>query len=153
KIMNSTIGISKIMETGKFHTTRTYLRYIYHVKKHMIPVTVARVNQTIDLDEQMNIDVLNADEGKKNNNQSPIVLKIRYKDIDFFLMDEMGKEPEKNLPAKKLQTDFLKLSHHGSNSCTSHDFLRNVKPTVAVLTSADNNKFRHPVDRVVNSLD
>ncbi|HLR07652.1 MAG TPA: MBL fold metallo-hydrolase [Bacillota bacterium] len=153
KIMNSTIGISKIMETGKFHTTRTYLRYIYHVKKHMIPVTVARVNQTIDLDEQMNIDVLNADEGKKNNNQSSIVLKIRYKDIDFLLMGDVGIEQEKKLPAKKLQTDFLKVAHHGSNTSTSHDFLRNVKPKVAVLTYGDNNKFGHPVDRVINTLD
>src|SRR5699024_11693472 len=86
------------------------------------------LNQTIDLDEQMNIDVLNADEGKKNNNQSSIVLKIRYKDIDFLLMGDVGIEQEKKLPAKKLQTDFLKVAHHGSNTSTSHDFLRNVKP-------------------------
>ncbi len=51
-----------------------------------------------------------------------------------------------------LQSDILKVGHHGSNSSSGEDFLRFVKPYIAII-SVGKNKFGHPSLRVMKHLE
>ncbi len=53
--------------------------------------------------------------------------------------------------ALKLKADVLKIGHHGSKSSTSKEFLEAVNPSVAVISSGQNN-YGHPHPSVIKRL-
>jgi len=52
-----------------------------------------------------------------------------------------------------LESDVLKLGHHGSKTSSSPQFLAAVSPKLAVISSGRRNKFRHPHKKVTERLD
>lgn len=52
-----------------------------------------------------------------------------------------------------LQSDILKLGHHGSKTSSSRPFLQKVKPKLAIVSSGKHNRFRHPSKQVILRLD
>ncbi|WP_234028440.1 ComEC/Rec2 family competence protein [Lentibacillus sp. Marseille-P4043] len=145
--------VKKIIDSGKLHTTKTYLRYINAIKSNKIPVGIARQNDTITIDPLVNIQILNAYEENKNNNQSSIVLKVSFQEVDFLLMGDSEREQEKRLiQTEDLQSEIYKVGHHGSNTSTSYKFVDLIKPQVAIITYSKQNDYGHPVDRVIRNL-
>ncbi|MCF0220688.1 MAG: DNA internalization-related competence protein ComEC/Rec2 [Fibrobacter sp.] len=52
-----------------------------------------------------------------------------------------------------LQSDVLKLGHHGSKTSSSAVFLKAVSPRLAIISSGRRNRFRHPSKKVIQRLD
>ena len=52
-----------------------------------------------------------------------------------------------------LQSDVLKLGHHGSKTSSGRDFLKRVNPKLAIVSSGRKNRFRHPSKQVIQRLD
>lgn len=147
------IKIDRIIDSGKLHTTRAYLKYINQIRKQKIPVNMAKENERIRLDPMINIQILNSYERMKNNNQSSIVLKVSYDEVDFLLMGDVEREQEKALlETKNMQAEIIKIAHHGSKTSSSFSFLQKVKPKVALITYSKKNEYGHPVSRVIESL-
>ncbi|MEN1970210.1 ComEC/Rec2 family competence protein [Lentibacillus sp. N15] len=148
------IKIDKALDSGKLHSTKTYIRYINQIHKHKIPVEIVKQGDVVDVDPLMDIDVLNSYEEHKNNNQSSIVLKVSFNEVDFLLMADAERGQEERLveQEKDIQADIYKVGHHGSNTSTGYPFLNLVKPKVAILTYSKTNHYGHPVDRVVRNL-
>ncbi|MYL58508.1 MBL fold metallo-hydrolase [Virgibacillus halodenitrificans] len=147
------IPIKKIVDSGKLHTTRTYGKYVRQIRKQEIPVQIAKIDDQLKVDSELKIQILNAFEKMKTNNQSSIVLKLTYNKMDFLLMSDVEIEQEKEFIKKhNLQAEILKVAHHGSNTSTSLGFLKEVSPQVAILTYSKQNDYGHPVDRVIRNL-
>src|SRR5690625_3302589 len=147
------IMIEEIIDSGKFYTTKTYIKYLNQIKQSDIPKTTAKKNQNINVDPSLNIKVLNTYEPRKNNNQSSIVLKITYDQIDFLLMADVEQKQEKELQeAYNLEADIVKIAHHGSQTSSSFEFLQAVNPKVALITYSRKNKYGHPVQQVIQNL-
>lgn len=145
--------VNEIIDSGKFYTTKTYFKYMNQIKQNQIPLTTARKGEYIHIDPSLKIKVLNTYERGKNNNQSSIVLKITYDDIDFLLMADVEKEQEKELQkAYHLEADIVKIAHHGSRTSSSLAFLQEVNPKIALITYSRKNKYGHPVQRVIENL-
>jgi competence protein ComEC len=51
-----------------------------------------------------------------------------------------------------LNSDLLKVGHHGSISSTSIDFLKQVKPTYAVISVGKDNRYGHPHKEIIERL-
>ena len=47
----------------------------------------------------------------------------------------------------------LRVAHHGSRTSTTQDFLSQVDPTVAVISSGSTNQYGHPHGDVVGRLE
>lgn len=151
-VMNE-IKVKQILDTGKLHTTLTYAKYISQIRKQKIPMKIAKQNQLIHLDPSLNIQILNAYERPKNNNQSSIALKIRYKNIDFLFLSDIEEDQEKYLAETyHIEADFVKVAHHGSKTSSSLEFIQQVNPKVALLTYSKKNKYGHPVKQVIDNL-
>lgn len=147
------IKVSKILDSGKIHSTKTYARYLYQVRKHNIPIYIAKQNEEVKVDPLLKIQILNTSGKNKTNNQSSIALKVSYQEIDFLLMSDVERKQEKKLQERfNLEAEIMKVAHHGSNTSTSLEFLKHVKPKVAVLTYSKSNDFGHPVNRVIENL-
>jgi competence protein ComEC len=50
------------------------------------------------------------------------------------------------------RVDLLKVGHHGSRSASGQEWLRELKPEVAVISSGKGNKYGHPHREVVDRL-
>ncbi|MFD2628824.1 ComEC/Rec2 family competence protein [Oceanobacillus kapialis] len=147
------VKVKKVLDSGKLHTTTTYARYIQQIIKQDIPVKLAEKNELIKIDPHLTIRVLNTYGNSKNNNQSSIVLKVTYDEVDLLLMSDVEKEQEKEfLKTYDLDAEIIKVAHHGSNTSSSLDFLKAVSPETAILTYSIENDYGHPVDRVIRNL-
>ncbi|MED4475626.1 MULTISPECIES: ComEC/Rec2 family competence protein [Bacillaceae] len=146
--------VKQILDTGKIHLTRAFAKYAAEIRKQGIPKKVAKPNQRIDLDSDLTIRVLNAYLKDQSNNESSIVLKMTYNEMDFLFMGDATIEQEKKLMDKyDIQSEIMKVAHHGSDTSTSLEFLREVNPQIAILTFSVDNDYGHPVERVVENLD
>jgi len=52
-----------------------------------------------------------------------------------------------------LDSDILKVGHHGSRTSTSEEFLSRVSPSVAIISAGEDNHYGHPHREVVERLE
>ncbi len=79
-------------------------------------------------------------------NDYSLVMRLIYNDWSFLFTGDAGSIPEKEMLATgyPLQSTVLKVSHHGSTSATSDEFLKAVAPLYAVISVAKDNDYGHP---------
>lgn len=51
-----------------------------------------------------------------------------------------------------IDVDVLKVGHHGSNTSTSEEFIKDIKPEVGIISVGRNNNYKHPHNEVINIL-
>ena len=81
-----------------------------------------------------------------NVNNTSIVLQLFYGESTIMLTGDAEDEVEVDqLPfGSLLKCDIIKAPHHGSKTSSSPDYLKRTRPDIALMSLADNNKFRHP---------
>lgn len=74
---------------------------------------------------------------------------------NFLIMGDAGWQTEYELLQRypDLKVDVLMLGHHGSQHSSSYDFLKRLKPKLAVASAGYNNKYHHPHAIVKARLD
>lgn len=87
-------------------------------------------------------------------NNTSIVARLIYGESEFLLMGDAEREVEKLLldSGLDLQADVLKLGHHGSESSSTENFLREVSPKFAIISSGIDNSYGHPHRVIVERL-
>ena len=89
-----------------------------------------------------------------NLNNDSLVLRLSFGRRSFLLTGDI-EEPVENCLATlgpRLQSDVLKVAHHGSWTSTSSFFLNRVNPVIAVISAGKVNPFGHPHPEVVGRL-
>jgi beta-lactamase superfamily II metal-dependent hydrolase len=81
------------------------------------------------------------------NDDSP-VFRVSFGSRSFLLPDDAEKAREGSILSESngetLQSDVLKVGHHGSKNSTTPDFLAAVKPQLAVISAGEENSYGHP---------
>ena len=88
-----------------------------------------------------------------DTNRDSIVLKVTCGAVDVLLMGDATTESEGSMlgwPA--LDSDVLKVGHHGSNTSTSDAFLDEVTPEDAVISVGVGNTYGHPHQETLDRL-
>ncbi len=90
----------------------------------------------------------------RNTNNFSIVIKIVYGESEFLFTGDIESFVEEMLMRYNdfLQSDVLKVSHHGSKTSTSSDFLSKVKPKYAVIPLGEYNIYNFPDSSVISRL-
>jgi competence protein ComEC len=90
-------------------------------------------------------------ERQKVRNDDSMVLELRWRDLSVLLTGDIGKAPEQSvvptLPSARLR--ILKVAHHGSLTSSAWDFVKAVRPQIAVVSAGRSNHFGHPVPEVL----
>lgn len=96
---------------------------------------------------------MNQYSGSNYNDQS-LVLTISYQNFSIILTGDIGSEVMQKLDAEKQLTDItvVKVPHHGSKNSVFPAFYAKIKPELAVIQSAKNNRFGHPHPSIINLL-
>jgi competence protein ComEC len=78
---------------------------------------------------------------------------MRFGDTRALLEGDAEDPSEKRMLARGgLQSDFLKIGHHGSRTSTTPDFLAAVSPSWAAISVGRRNFYGHPRPEVLDEL-
>lgn len=97
------------------------------------------------------IKVIQSNNGLSDDNQNSIVSKLTYNTIDVLFTGDCDNKCEDLLLDKDIQSEILKVAHHGTKFGTGIGFLEKVKPHVAVI-SVGNNSYGHPTQEALDRL-
>ncbi|MCB9218877.1 MAG: DNA internalization-related competence protein ComEC/Rec2 [Ignavibacteriales bacterium] len=90
-----------------------------------------------------------------SNNKSGIIKIVHGKNSFLFVGD--AEHEAENFLIKRyrnfLESDVLKVGHHGSKTSTSNNFLETVNPKYGIISAGIMNRFNHPSDEVIKKLD
>lgn len=147
-----TIPIEQFYDSGKVHTSQTFEEMLMAVDQKNIPYYVPKTGDLIEFDKDVTVKVLNANEHATDNNDASIVLKVAYGNVSYLLTGDAGIALEKEMMQNDVTATILKAGHHGSNTSSSEEFIRAVKPEVTILSYGEDNKYGHPHAEVVDRL-
>lgn len=88
-------------------------------------------------------------------NSNSLVLQFKIYDKIYLFGADMDIEGEKNLINKyhnKLKSDILKVSHHGSDTSSSKEFLDLVNPKYSIISAGYQNSYHLPKEEIVERL-
>ena len=126
------------------------------------PTVRLHAGHSIQMDSGIVVEILNPPPGNvpsridRNANNLSIVMRLSYGDVSLLLTGDIEQDVERYLidaMGERLQSDVLKVGHHGSGTSTSQQFLRAVDPEAAVISAGADNRYGHPHPDVVRRLE
>lgn len=173
--------ISYLLESGTKNKSLVHQTVQELVAEKNIEKIIAGRGMKFFLDEDAILTVLfpDKDVSKEKPNDGSIVMRLKYGDTEIMLTGDAPISVEKHLislskfglgeskfgesktqPAgpvgseleSELESDILKVGHHGSKTSTSAEFLTAVDPKYAVISSGKENKYGHPSEETLATL-
>ncbi|SMO35687.1 DNA internalization-related competence protein ComEC/Rec2 [Fodinibius sediminis] len=152
------LSVDTIYNSGSAYDSRLYHAYHELADKKRVPVRTLKAGNSVVLDAATRLLVYGPD-GKassvSNVNNRSLVFEVVYGSMEFLFTGDAESGQEQRLLKKYpdlINTDFLKVAHHGSRSSSTEDFLRATSPEVAVVSLGWRNPFRHPHQTAVQRL-
>jgi competence protein ComEC len=90
-----------------------------------------------------------------STNDKSGIFKLVYGNTSFLFTGDLEADGENYFAHKYsefLNSNVLKVGHHGSKTSSSLKFLNNVKPKLSLVSAGFKNKFGHPSSKVLNRL-
>ena len=142
----SNINSEKIIFPKTTSTTKTYENFIDSVIAKNMKLTTPNVSDIYELDgAKIQIIAPNSSLYEEQNNYS-ICLKVTYNNISCLLMGDAETISEEEILKNGIdvESDVIKIGHHGSSTSTSDKFLDKVNPKYAVISVGKDNSYGHP---------
>lgn len=145
-------GMDKILDTYKVHRFVAFkekteseagsveINKLHNsLKENGVDVTYTKAGDVFSLGK-MKLNVLSPNKEYGNSNDDSLVIKVSYAETDFLFTGDASKEVEEYLLKNKadISSEVLKVSHHGSGSGTTEEFLKAVNPEIAVVPVGEN---------------
>ena len=154
--------VENILWTGIVRDTAEYKEWKKLIEEEGAKIVLAKSGQKIlwrsDLHNYMEVlyPFENLD-GKvfKDSNNTSIISKLVFGKNSFLFTGDAYKDVEGKLINKKaeIDSDVLKIAHHGSKTSSSEEFIKAVSPEIAVISVGRENKYGHPNQEVLELLE
>ncbi|WP_162849667.1 DNA internalization-related competence protein ComEC/Rec2 [Anaeroplasma bactoclasticum] len=106
--------------------------------------------------DSIKIDILGPINSYDDPNSNSIVLTFKIEDTKYMFTGDMTEDEENDLVNKygvSLDSDILKVAHHGSDTSSSKAFLDMVSPKISIISVAKNNKYGLPKDLTLKRIE
>ena len=149
--------IGMVMHSGLLAGSPVYAAIAERIRQKNIPTMSAEAGQVITLEPGVILEIYSpypSFESLEPNDYS-IVARLVYGTTSVMLTGDATKQIELEVTetfGDRLQSDILKVGHHGSQTSTSDPFVEAVSPQYAVLSYGCNNRFGHPHGEVLATL-
>ncbi len=150
--------VSEIIKTENDSDTAVSSALVFASTAEGAKIHNARAGEVITLGASTTLTILSPASNPTNweSNNSSIVAKLSYGEIDFMLTGDAPIGIEEYLVetyGEALESEVLKLGHHGSRTSSASDFLDEVSPLYAVVSAGLNNRYGHPHKEVVEAVE
>ena len=147
--------VDNVIDSGVRHTTKTYKDYLTTIQSKDINYVNWTVGQQFEFGKNITFTIVGpTTKNSSDLNNSSIVIFFKYnKNTFLFAGDAESTEEGKIISSKaNINSDVLKVGHHGSDSSCCSKFLKAVSPTIAVISSGKSNSYGHPNDLTLKNL-
>lgn len=148
--------IGTLILPDKIHTTVTYEDMLLCAQEKGLPVSLAEAGKEYQLGENARFTILApvGDYGDNLNNWS-VGVKVTYGEDRFLFCADAEEEAEEDMlgTGMDLGAEVFKVSHHGSDTSNSAEFLDAVSPEFAVISCGSENSYGHPHQEVLSRLE
>ncbi len=148
----SDYNVEKIYMPKVNYSSKMYKNLLNLIDEKSLEVISAHSGDYI-LDTD-NLDIIfvapNSEKYSKLNDYSAVI-KIIYKNKSFIFMGDAEKQSESEI-VDNIDSDVIKIGHHGSKTASSQDLLNKVTPEIAIISVGENNKYNFPAGEVLDRL-
>lgn len=141
---------------GELASKKLYLNFKEKVKEEKSQVIFANQGQKISFPVDVYFLVFWPKENFSldDTNDFSVVGKLVFKKTSFLFTGDISERVERELVDENfnLQSNVLKIAHHGSKYSSSDSFLKLVRPLMAVISVGKNN-YGHPTKEVLERLE
>ncbi|ABN57640.1 MULTISPECIES: MBL fold metallo-hydrolase [Methanoculleus] len=152
----SAYPVGRFVDAAQPHPTATYENLLVLVEDLGIPYTAAERGQSVALDPDLEILILNPGaEPLGDINEDSVVLMVTYGEISYLFTGDAGTPAEESMAEAglDLDADVLKVGHHASRYASSAEFLSSVSPAISVIEVGEGNDYGHPHEEAVERLE
>jgi competence protein ComEC len=152
-----TMPIDTIFNSGVSYDSQLYRTYHRKAAEKDIPIKSLNAGEKVSIDPAIRMFVygpMSTITASNVNNQS-LILELVYGQTEFLFMGDAEKPQEENIlhnyPAL-IDTDFIKVPHHGSKTSSSSGLLKAITAQSGIISLAKQNRFTHPHKEAVKRL-
>lgn len=151
--------VEKVYMSGSTSTNYTYRNILNELNRQNIDTFIVRVGtKIIDLDH-LTLQVVSTQEidNPSDANFTSVATKLTYDQKSFMFTGDMGHRAndgekialDSNID---LKSDVLKVGHHGSKYATGRQFIGQVRPAYAVITTSNYSTTGHPYQEAIDRI-
>jgi competence protein ComEC len=151
--------VKNILWSGIAGDSAEYLEWQRLIKEEGALIKTAQAGQKI-VSANFILDILYPLEslsGKalSNDNNSSVVSRLLCGEKSFLFTGDIYQSVENEIlkSGQEIDSDVLKISHHGSKTSTSEEFLLKVSPETAVISVGADNSYGHPAPETLARLE
>jgi competence protein ComEC len=137
-------------------TTKVYERMLTAMENSDANVIIPEPGYVFYLGEMQNTVLAPLGDYKDVNDMS-IVIKSVFGNTSVMLTGDAETESEGDIverwSADALDSEILKVGHHGSRTSTTDEFLAKVSPSIAVISCGEGNRYGHPHTELIERLE
>ena len=155
------LKVNRVCISKQEENSENYQKFLEIIKEKDIPVTIVKLGDKIKIENSLYFDILwpqedQITENRINNNA--IVMKLNYNGFSCLFTGDIEKIAEDKMVSLYkdkfvLESDILKVAHHGSKTSTTENFLELVNPKNCLIGVGKNNLFGHPSNEIVERLE
>ena len=131
---------------------KSYSNMLDALEENHISYEVPNIDDSIVLDD-LSFHVLWIGNDQEDHNYNAISLKLDYLDTSYLFMSDSPIESEDSMLHKNIQSNVLKVGHHGSNHASSAKFLKEVSPNYCVISVGKDNDYGFPKQVTLDKLE
>jgi competence protein ComEC len=146
--------VDNILWTGILSEGGEYEQWLDSISKEGAEIMIAKFGQRITAGDAK-IDILFPIKSLKGENVSDanntsVVARLVFGQTSFLFMGDVYKSTERLL--ENIDSDVLKVGHHGSKTSSDANFISLVSPDIAVISCGKDNSYGHPHQETLDSL-
>ena len=158
--------VDNVLWTGVVRDTLEYKKWVGALEKEQSRIVISQSGQRIRLfskgqssERTVYFDILNPSDRLEGlefdkSNDTAVVARMYFKDNSFLFTGDIGFSAEEKMVSSKIElnSDILKVGHHGSKYSTGDFFLEKVLPSMAVI-QVGKNSYGHPAPETLERLE
>ena len=155
------LKVNRVCISKQEENSENYKKFLEIVKERNITVFTVKIGDKIKIEKSLYFDILwpqeeQIEENRINNNA--IVMKLIYNGFSCLFTGDIEKVAEDKIVSlykdkSVLESDILKVAHHGSKTSTTEEFFKLVNPKISLIGVGKNNLFGHPSSEVIERLE
>jgi competence protein ComEC len=162
--VSKSLGIGGVIEPEGM-PEKDYKIFNSYLNLHKIPIKECSAGDVIKIDSKTYIEIFypfksgqmegkSIEEISTDVNERSLIFKLVYDKVSILFTADMDGKMEKELLDEgfDVESDVIKVAHHGSRSASTTEFLEKVKSKAAIISVGRNN-YGHPSPRTLDRLE
>lgn len=132
---------------------RAFASFLKYLDQQGIALTVPKPGERFALGSAV-FTILGPLRENSEMNDNSLVIRLQYGDFSALFTGDAEASEENDLLSSgaELQSNLLKVGHHGSANASTEAFLDAVQPEISVISCGKENEYGHPAEQVLNRL-